>query len=312
LLNNIIGKNIMNPDSGEKEINKISKLAIIFLKVIRFLIFNLILVAGAVSGGILGALKAVDSDYSKPALNKIIDSGYFVCGEENEVEGLDFILENCESDTYSKIEMFFKDWHENTSTLSDSGNALISTINQLDLPSLPEVSEIPEYQGLLDVLALSQNLEPFSIWNIREYGEIANQFINYFSENGQDLISFLTSDIFSEVQTFVDSTQHAYLALEQGLGYLNILSSMKMPLESIGVGALKGMGIGMLVLGAAAWGLYKLTEFGIKKTKNIIVRKLQEKQYLKNEQLRFQDLSRIDNEFEKMAEKSNENEPLDS
>jgi hypothetical protein len=296
----------MSPDSGEKEKSKISKLFIIFLKIVRFILFNLIVVAGAISGGILGGLKAVDSDYSKLALNEIIDSGYFVCGQDDEAEGLDFILDNCGSTTHRGFEKFLRDQYEYTSSLSDSGNALISTINQIDLPSLPQVSEIPEYQGLLDILALSQELEPLNFWNIREYGEIALQFIDYFSKNGKDLISFLTSDIFSEVETFVDSAQHAYLALEQGLGYLNILSSIKIPIKAIGLSALAGMVIGMFVLGAAAWGIYKLAEFGVKKTKNTIAGKIQEKQNKKFEQTEFQDLARRDEGFEKLVKEYQE------
>jgi len=302
----------MSPDSGEKEKSKISKLFIIFLKIVRFILFNLIVVVGAFAGGILGALKAVDSDYSKPALNEIIDSGYFVCGEDDEVEGLEFILDNCGSTTHRGFEKFLRDQYENTSTLSDSGNALISTINQIDLPSLPQVSEIPEYQGLLDILALSQELEPLSIWNIREYGDIALKFIEYFSENGNDLISVLTSDVFSEVETFVDTAQQAYLALEQGLGYLNILSSVKIPYKVISLNALAGMVIGMLVLGAAAWGIYKLAEFSVKQTKSSIGRKIQEKRNKKNEQLEIQDLARRDDEFEEMVNKYYEDEIYDS
>jgi len=245
---------------------------------VKSVTINIASAVGGVTGTLLGAAKGVEDGYATPALDSIVQQGYMTCGPDNAAQGVEFIVDSCPKDMdYSLVERVLRGVYENMYTLGDNIKALLDTVKQIDLPTLPKIAELPDYSGLQQIIERSQDLGSFNLLNLGEYADLALQFMDYFSKNGKALMDFLSSDIVTEFQTFYETAQQAYVALEQGLGYMNVLTSTPIPGKEIGIKAAIGFGLGIVLAGGGVWATYKLAETGVKKTKELIDRKRQER-----------------------------------
>ena len=217
----------------------------------------LIIVAFALGGMVLGAFSEFEKSYAGPVMEKIEAAGYFTC-LNNQAENTDFISINCQTESSSWITNQFLAGYPSTASLLTSGSALSKTMSQLDLPEIPPLSTLPNIQELLDIVNRSINLPPLSLFNIGDYGAIALEFINYFSNNGKELLGFLSSSSFSEIEAFYNTARYALVASEHGMGYIKILSSMEVPVKAIVLSAFMGLMAGILLIMAILYALYRL------------------------------------------------------
>jgi hypothetical protein len=218
----------------------------------------LIIVAFALGGMILGAFSKFERSYARPVLEKIEEAAYFTC-LDNQAENTDFISINCPAELSSNwMTNHFLAGFPSTDSLLTNVSAIFETISQLDLPEIPQLSTLPNVQDLLDIVDRSNNLPPFGIFSLGDYGAIALEYINYFSNNGKDLLGFLSSNSISEIETFFNTARYAFVASEHGMGYIKILTSIKVPVKAIMLSALKGLMAGILLIMVILFGMYKL------------------------------------------------------
>lgn len=218
----------------------------------------LIIVAFALGGMLLGAFSEFEKSYSDPVMEKIETEGYFTC-LDNQAENTDFIFVNCRSEPGSSwITNQFLAAYPRTASLLTNVSAIFETINQLDLPEIPELSTLPNIQDLLTIVERSNNLPPLGIFNLGDYGAVALEYINYFSNNGKGLLEFLSSNSISEIETFFNTARFAFGASEQGMGYIKILTNMEVPVKAILLSVLYGLMAGILLIMVILFALYRL------------------------------------------------------
>lgn len=217
-------------------------------KLLLTILVLLIIFAFAFGGMVMGALAEFEQSYAAPVMQKIEEAGYFTC-LNNQVEDTEFISVNCRSEVSEyKIINKFLAGYPNTEALWINNSAILETINQLDLPAFPEVASMPNSQELFDIVEHANELGPLSFFNLRDYGAVALEFISYFSKNGKELLTFLTSNSMAEVESFFATAHYAFVAAEQGLGYVEAIKGTVLPKKQIAQSAAIGLMTGMLVI----------------------------------------------------------------
>ena len=251
------------------------------------------------SGGVFGALKAIEDNYAELIIDEISKAEFVSCNN-NKAINVNFIVENCSTITKTSFfENAIRDMYPDISLLKDNTSAILETFIQLDFPDLPEVSEIPESQELISLVESSQELDPLNFSNIGDYGRIALQFIEYFSQNGKILLDFLTSNTIANISGFFDEIQLSYLLAKQVIGYINILNTTKLPLRTVINLSVLGLAVGGLLFGILSWVLKKIYQ----KTYIWILGRRRKPREICTELEEIQDLSRRDQEFEKMVKR---------